>query len=537
MTQRPWHAFYPEGVPKDIEVPTVSLYSFLERSAKDYPNRIAVIDGERTMTYRQLKECTEYAAAHLYELGFHKGDRTALILPNSVEYVIAYYAVQRLGGVVVQINPMYQKSELAFILQDSQARWLIGQYEVREKINQIAYSQALIKIYTGKPEEEKDAWDFSELLVPTGTDLPAISIDPKEDVAVLQYTGGTTGRSKGAMLTHYNLVANIYQIYTTFGSTFKRPGERMLSISPFFHVYGMNNCMNTSVFGAATIICMRRFEVNQAIELIQKHRPTFFPGVPTMYMALLHHPKAPEAGLESIKVCNSGSAPMPVELMREFEEKTGATIMEGYGLSEASPVTHRNPIRGQRKPGTIGIPVPGTDSKIVDLETGMYELAPGEAGELIVRGPQVMKGYWDRPEETAIALRDGWLYTGDIATMDEDGYFTIVGRKKEMIISGGYNIYPNEIEEMLYQHPAVKEVCVFGVPDIYRGEVVKAAIVLREGTSITEEELIGWCAGMMTKYKVPRFVEFLEKLPKTVVGKLLRRELIEAEKKKMNGVG
>ncbi|WCK52455.1 long-chain fatty acid--CoA ligase [Aneurinibacillus sp. Ricciae_BoGa-3] len=533
MEKRPWHSFYPSSVPNKIEIPDISIYHFLERSAEDYPDYEAVVDGDRTLTYRELKTYTRRAAAHLHQLGFRKEDRIALILPNSMEYVIAYYTAQLLGGVVVQVNPMYQKSELAFMFEDSQARWLIGHYDVKQRIDSIPYCKNMAKIYVeGGSFIGEDGLGFSQLLAPIDRELTPTLVHPKKDIAVLQYTGGTTGRSKGAMLTHFNIVANVYQSYTTFNGVFKRPGERVLSISPFFHVYGMNNCMNLSIFGASTIICMRRFEVNHAIDLIKKYQPTFFPGVPTMYIGLLHHPEAAQAGLESIKVCNSGSAPMPVELMKEFEAKTGAVIMEGYGLSEASPVTHRNPIGGVRKPGTIGIPLPNTDSKIVDLDTGTIELEKGEPGELIVKGPQVMKGYWRRPEETASALRDGWLYTGDIATMDEDGYFTIVGRKKELIISGGYNIYPNEVEEILYQHPDVKEVCAFGVPDTYRGEAVKAAVVLREGAFLQEDQLISWCTAMMAKYKVPKSIEFLQQLPKTAVGKLLRRKLVEAEKPK-----
>jgi long-chain acyl-CoA synthetase len=299
----------------------------------------------------------------------------------------------------------------------------------------------------------------------------------------------------------------------------------------------MTSTMNIAVFAAATIICMDRFEVNKTLEMIRKYQPTFFPGVPTMYIAILHHPDSASAGLDCIKICNSGSAPMPVEVMREFELKTGARIVEGYGLSETSPVTHRNPIFGPRKPGSIGVPLPNTDCRIVDVETGTIELPPGEPGELIIKGPQVMKGYWNKPEETAMALRDGWLYTGDIATMDEDGYFYIVGRKKEMIIAGGYNIYPIEVEEVIYQHPAVAEACVFGVPDPYRGETVKAAVVLKDGVHATEEELIDWCKERLAKYKVPRLVEFRKQLPKSTVGKILRRKLVEeaVEKQKTGG--
>jgi long-chain acyl-CoA synthetase len=437
----------------------------------------------------------------------------------------------------VQVNPMYQPYELEYILQDSGAKWLITQREQKYKLEQIGYGAQLILIFTDG-SSEGDEYGFYDLISNSSAELPPLEIDP-QDIAVLQYTGGTTGKAKGVMLTHFNLVNNVRQIFAFYAGEFQCPGERLLSVSPFFHVYGMTSAMNIAVFAAATIICMTRFEVNRTLEMIRKHQPTFFPGVPTMYIALLHHPDSASAGLDCIKICNSGSAPMPVEVMREFERKTGARIVEGYGLSETSPVTHRNPIFGPRKPGSIGVPLPNTDCKIVDLETGTIELLPGEPGELIIKGPQVMKGYWNKPEETAMALRDGWLYTGDIATMDEDGYFYIVGRKKEMIIASGYNIYPIEVEEVIYQHPAVAEACVFGIPDPYRGETVKAAVVLKDGVHATEEELIDWCKERLAKYKVPRLVEFREQLPKSTVGKILRRKLVEeaVEKQKTGGSG
>ncbi|MEW9668017.1 long-chain fatty acid--CoA ligase [Ammoniphilus sp. 3BR4] len=530
MQDKPWLKFYPSGVPKEIEFPAISIYQLLERSAYDYPEQEAIVDGAHTITYRKLKEKSESLAACLSEMGFKKGQRMAIMLPNCWEYIVSYFAVQCLGGIVVQVNPMYQRHELEFILEDSTAWGIICQAEARDKLKEIPCSEGINKIITDPHHLEEREWPLDDLLKTSAQDLSKVEIIPNEDIAVLQYTGGTTGRSKAVMLTHSNLISNVYQIFSTFGGMFKRPGERMLSISPFFHVYGMNNCMNSSIFAAATIICMKKFTPDEAIELMKKHSPTFFPGVPTMYMGLLHHPLAEEAGLDSIKVCNSGSAPMPAELLKEFEQKTGAIIVEGYGLSEASPVTHRNPIRGKRKIGSIGVPIPGTDSKVVDLETGKVEMPNGVPGELVIKGPQVMKGYWNNGEETAIALRDGWLYTGDIATMDEDGYFYIVGRKKEMIISSGYNIYPNEVEEVLYQHPSIKEVCAFGVPDAYRGEAVKIAVVLREGTSVSEAELIQWCQDRLAKYKVPKYVEFVSELPKTAVGKVLRRKLSEISK-------
>lgn len=528
---RPWYQFYPEGVPHEIDLPSMSLYQLLENTVKDFPEYKAIIDGDKELTYRQLKDAADRFALALYQLGFRKGDQIAVMLPNCMEYIISYFGIQRLGGLVVQVNPMYKQSELEYILQDSEAKWFIGHAEQKEKLEQIGLDTQLVLIWVNTLGDQHE-YDFYLLISDAQGELPVLDIDPLEDLAVLQYTGGTTGRSKGVMLTHSNLVSNVVQSFTFSGGVFERPGERLLSISPFFHVYGMTSAMNIGIYAAATIICSVRFEINHTLELIRKHQPTFFPGVPTMYIALLHHPDSSSSGLDCIKVCNSGSAPMPMEVMHEYERKTGTRIMEGYGLSETSPVTHRNPIRGQRKPGSIGLPIPNTDCKIVDLETGTIELPPGEPGELIIKGPQVMKGYWKRPEETALNLRGGWLYTGDIATMDEEGYFYIVGRKKEMIIAGGYNIYPIEVEDVIYQHPAVEEACVFGVPDLYRGETVKVAIVRRKGMQVCEQDIIDWCKERIAKYKVPRIVEFKDELPKTNVGKILRRSLVEEELEK-----
>jgi long-chain acyl-CoA synthetase len=535
MSKR-WHKFYPETVLTDIEIPSISLYQLLERTTKDYPDLMAIIDGDKQWSYRQLKRHSDQFASALHKLGFRKGNRIAVMFPNSVEYVVAYFGIQRLGGVLVQVNPMYQQGELEYILEDSGARWFVGRYGEKEKLKRVPYCEGMKKILytTEKVELKEQEYSFYRLINETAIDLPEVEIAPKVDIAVLQYTGGTTGKSKGAMLTHYNLIGNIYQSFTFSDGFFERPGERVLSISPFFHVYGMTSCMNMAIFAAGTIICLARFDVEKTLDLIRKYKPTFFPGVPTMYIALLHHPDSPSAGLQCFKVCNSGSAPMPLEVMKEFEQKTGASIIEGYGLSETSPVTHRNPVRGLKKAGSIGIPLPNTDSKIVDRETGEIELPPGEVGELIIKGPQVMKGYWNKPEETAMNLRDGWLYTGDLATMDEDGFFYIVGRKKDMIIAGGYNIFPVEVEDILYQHPAIEEVCVYGVPDSYRGETIMAAIVSRKGVHITEQEITQWSLERMARYKVPKKFEFRDSLPKTTVGKVLRRMLVEEAIEQMN---
>ena len=359
---------------------------------------------------------------------------------------------------------------------------------------------------------------------------PSVEVNPDE-VALLQYTGGTTGFSKGAMLTHRNLVADVLQC-VSWNQDAVRGQERMLAVLPFFHVYGMTVAMNEAIELAATIILLPRFNVDDALEAINLYQPTRFPGVPTMYMAIMNHPQVNKYNISSIRVCSSGSAPMPIEAQKRFEELTGAKISEGYGLTEASPVTHANPFLGKRKIGSIGLPRPDVDAKIVDLETGEKDLPPGEEGELCIRGPQVMKGYWNRPEETSKALRNGWLYTGDIGRMDEEGYFYIVDRKKDMIICSGYNVYPREIEEVLYQHPKIQEACIVGVPDPYRGETVKAFVVLKEKEQATAEEIIEFCQKNMAKYKVPTSVEFRQELPKSHVGKVLRKILREEEETK-----
>ncbi|OLO25689.1 long-chain fatty acid--CoA ligase [Alkalihalophilus pseudofirmus] len=525
-----WLNYYPENVPETLEIPSVSIYQLLERTTTDYPNQIAVIDEKKEWSYETLKKYTDRFATALHKLGFQKGDKLAIMLPNSVEYIISYYAALRLGGIAVQVNPLYQTSELDYLFENSQARWFVGNDVQRSKLKALPYGDILKTIYVSKETVYEGEHHFYKMIIETDeVDLPEVEIDPKNDVAVLQYTGGTTGRSKGVMLTHFNLIANVHQSFVFSDGFFERPGERVLSVTPFFHVYGMTGAMNLTIFAAGTIICMKRFTIEQTIEYMRKYRPTFFPGVPTMYIALLRHPDATEEVLSSMKVCNSGSAPMPVEAMKEFEIKTGSFIVEGYGLSEAAPITHRNPVTGLKKPGSIGIPLPNTESKIVDRETGSMELPPGEVGELIIKGPQVMKGYWNNESETVMALRDGWLYTGDLAKMDEDGYFYIVGRKKDLIIASGYNVYPTEIEDVLYEHPAVSEACVFGVADSYRGETVKAVIVLKENLSLTKTEIIDWCSKRLAVYKVPKEISFRDELPKTAVGKLLRHKLVAEE--------
>jgi long-chain acyl-CoA synthetase len=384
---------------------------------------------------------------------------------------------------------------------------------------------------------------FSEMLASAPAKPPVTEVGP-DDPALLQYTGGTTGLAKGAMLTHRNLVANTIQTGTWLVKSTTSPVEGpapssvkgeydevevFLGAIPFFHVYGMTVVMNLCISLGHTMVLLPQFKTQEVLDAIAKYRPTLFPGVPTMYVAINNHPDVGRYELHSIKACLSGAAPLPLEVANRFEALTGARLVEGYGLTEASPVTHANPIFGARKAGTIGLPLPDTDARIVDLETGERTLPPGEIGEIAVKGPQVMAGYWNQPGETAMVLRNGWLYTGDIGYMDEQGYFTIVDRKKEMIIAGGFNIYPREVEEPLYEHPGIKEVVAVGLPDPYRGETVKVYIVLKEEAYATEQEIIDFCKQRMAKHKVPTLVEFRPELPKTLVGKVLRRALREQE--------
>ncbi|GAV23519.1 long-chain-fatty-acid--CoA ligase [Carboxydothermus pertinax] len=537
-TAMPWLKHYVKGVRPHIDYPEKTLPELLWETIEKYPGIIATIFLGEKMTYKEFGEKVKRLTRALSQIGIKKGDRVAIMLPNSPQFVMSYFAILSLGGIVVQLNPMYVEREIEYYLNDSGAETIIlldGLYSRVQAIKENTSLKNIIVVnipqlgtYSG--EFGPEVYHFNDLVLNSEPDVPEVAVSP-DNVAVLQYTGGTTGVSKGAMLTHKNLVANAYQVREFSHRLFVPGQERILIALPLFHVYGMTTGMNLATCFGGTMILVPKFEAGLILEHIDLYRPTAFPGAPTMYIALLNHPDLTRYDLKSIYVCVSGSAPLPVEVQTKFEEITGAIVVEGYGLSEASPVTHLNPIGGLRKIGSIGIPYPDTLAKIVDLETG-EDLPPGEIGELVVKGPQVMKGYWNRPEETARALRDGWLYTGDIAKMDEDGFFYIVDRKKDMIIASGYNIYPREVEEVLYQHPKVKEAIVVGVPDAYRGETVKAYIVVKDGETLTEQEVIEFCNARLARYKVPRLVEFRSELPKTAVGKVLRRLLREEELKK-----
>ncbi|GAB6876583.1 long-chain-fatty-acid--CoA ligase [Thermaerobacter litoralis] len=558
IRQRPWLRYYPAGVRPHLNYPDIPLHRLLERAAEMRPRHPVIHFFGRTMRYGELNQLANRFARVLANLGIRPGDRVALMMPNCPQFVIAYYGALKAGAVVVNCNPLYSPRELEFQLNDSGARVIVALDLMYPTVRQVVHatpvervlvtrinefmSPLLRRLYPLKAKrdgswvtigrEEGVLW-FTRLLKEAPAVPPPVQVGP-EDLALLQYTGGTTGTAKGAMLTHRNLVANVLQTaeWTLRGRWDEAHQQVILGVMPFFHSYGMTTVMNLAIALQCTMVPLPRFEAEMVIKAIAKYRPTMVPGVPTMYVALMNHPKFHKIDVSSIEACVSGAAPLPLEVQERFEASTGGQLVEGYGLTEASPVTHANPPDANKRNGTIGLPVPDTEARIVDIETGTQVLGPGEVGELIIRGPQVMKGYWNRPEETARTLRDGWLYTGDIATMDEDGFFRIVDRKKEMIISGGYNVYPREVEEVLYEHPKVLEAAVIGAPDPYRGEMVKAFVVLKPGQTATEQEIIEFCRQRLAKYKVPRAVEFRSELPKTLIGKVLRRALLEEERKK-----
>jgi long-chain acyl-CoA synthetase len=553
QTDRPWVAFYEPGVPDTLSYPEVDLAGMLAGTARRFPEHPALAFFGKRISYAGLDRLVNRFANSLLALGVRKGDRVALMLPNIPQMVIAYYGTLRAGGVAVATNPLYQSHELEVQLRDSGAAALVAAdlfYPVIAPVLDRTPVKHLILcgiqdylpfplnlLYPIKARWERQ-WvsvkriapirDFLGLLRGAPDGPPGIAVAPG-DVAILQYTGGTTGVPKGAVLTHRNLVVNAVQCRAWLAVR-SEGGERILAVIPFFHVYGMTTAMNFGILIGAELILLPKFHTREVLETIQKHRPTIFPGIQAMYLAIGSYAKVGRYDLTSLKAAISGAGPLMKEVQERFESLTRSRIVEGYGLSEASPVTHANPIFGRRKPGTIGLPWPDTDARIVDLETGTRELAAGEAGELVIRGPQVMQGYWNRPDETAAALRGGWLHTGDIARRDEDGYFSIVDRIKDMIKTGGENVYPREVEEVLYAHPKVREAVVVGVPhERFLGEKIKAFIVPKEGVDATPEEILDYCKAELSKFKCPKEIEFRDQLPRTLVGKVLRRVLRDEE--------
>ena len=568
--EQPWFKNYEPRVPHTLEYPSVTLDSFLTESSRKFPYNTALnfvlsyIVGERytvggKITYRALNELVDRFANALHQLGVRKGDRVALMLPNSPQFVIAFFAAMKIGAVIVNNNPTYTARELKHQLEDSGAETIIilnlfwprlREIQAETPIKRVIVTQIFDTLsfpssFLVRSKQRKDAgWVdvpptpnlhfFKDLLGKYPPTLPRVALTP-DDTALFQYTGGTTGLPKAAMLTHRNLVANTMQVASWLTSG-QPGGEKLMAAIPFFHVYGMTVGMIYAIYsGAEIVIVPNPRPIDNVMNIIQKERCTIFPGVPAMYIGIVNHPKVGEYDLKSVKACISGSAPLPMEVQEQFGQITGGRLVEGFGMTEAAPVTHCNPVYGTRKNGSIGIPVPDTEAKIIDLETGETLPIGGEQqGELCVRGPQVMKGYWNQPEETSGTVdAEGWLHTGDICKTDDDGYFYIVDRKKDMIIASGFKVLPRDVEEVLFMHPKVLEAVVVGIRNPARGDdTVKAYVVPKAGEQPTVDEIREFCKQNLAPYKVPRDVEFRSELPKTMVGKVLRRVLIEEERQK-----
>ncbi len=542
-----WLKSYYESVPDEIDFDKVTLPEALTRTTKKFPDKPALLFQGTTVTYRALDDMVLRFASSLRAAGVKPGDKVATLLPNLVQHVVAIYGAFRAGATVVLNNPLYTDRELEHQLNDSDSTYLVSldllvprMIELRKKTGITKIVACHIRDFLPFPLKQLFPFVKKDMhkKIPAAPDVmefmdcikryPPIETPhtPEwDDTACLLYTGGTTGVSKGVQLTHGNLSSNCQQCSGWFPG-FEPGGEIAVGCLPFFHSFGMTTAMNMSIWNGWADILIPKPEPKTILEAIDKYKATYMPAVPTLYNGMINFPELRNYSLKSLKGCFSGGAPLPMETIRKFESLTGAQICEGYGLTETSPVTHINPYGGTAKAGTIGIPIPNTDAKLVDVDDYDREITtPGEPGEICVKGPQVMKGYINRPEETAASLRDAWFLTGDIAVVDEDGFFSIVDRKKDMIISGGFNIYPRDVDEVLFAHQKVLEACVIGVPDAYSGERIKAFVVLKSGETATAEEIIDYCKENLVKYKVPKYVEFVDDLPKSAVGKILRKEL------------
>ena len=543
--EKRWFRVWSSHVPKHISYPVIPLNKVLEKTAVDHPEKTALVYSEREITYGQLNLLSDKFAAVLARLGIKKGDKVAVFLPNIPQFVIAYFGALKVGAVLTAISPLHREREVEYQLCDSEALAILAldslfpvvqkvwqKTELKHVIVTSLDEYAPVAVSASAPGQKVNVYSFQALLKETAeAKPPRVSVNPHEDLAALQYTGGTTGTPKAAMLSHMNLVANATAFAAWIrGATIK---EAFLTALPLFHIYGMTTSMNAPISLAAKMVLLPRFDPLTALDTIQKHRVTVFCGVPTMYAMLLANPALGSFDLTSIRVCISGASPLPPQVQKKFMEITGGFLAEGYGLTEASPVTHCNPVDKTMKTvkvGSIGLPLPDTDARIFDLKTGTHELKAGETGELAVKGPQVMKGYWKNPAETASVLREGWLYTGDIARMDEDGYFYITDRKKDLIKYKDYSVYPREIEDVLYEHSAVKLCAVVGKPVRMAGETPKAFIVLKDDARATSEEIMAFVNEKIAPYKAIRDVEFRKDLPISSAGKVLRRVLQEQEK-------
>jgi long-chain acyl-CoA synthetase len=556
MSVRPWLNNYDAGVPQTIDYPAIPLFDLLSEAAEKYPDAACTIFKGARITYKEMDTLTDRLAAGLASLGIKKGDRIGIFMPNTPQFVMAYFAVLKLGAIVVAINPLYTARELIHQTNDagieimlvmSNFYNMVKEVQAQTKIKTLVVTNIketlpsiLSFLFTLTKEKkdgfriqlaERDYWmqDLINNFQPEQRPQVDVSSD---DNALFQYSGGTTGISKAAIAMHRNLVANAIQIRSWMVEA-KDGEETVLMGLPLFHVYGMVAGMLFGIkTGAALVMVPNPRDLKDLLGNAQKYKTTIFPGVPTLYNLINNSPDA-QAGkydLSSIKACISGSAPLMRETKEEFEKLTGGVVFEGYGLSEAPTASHCNPLLGENRTGSIGLPLPDVDCRIVSLDDEITDLPAGEIGELVIKGPMVMKGYHNMPTETANTLRDGWLYTGDIARMDEDGYFYIVDRKKELIKPGGFQVWPREIEEVICDHPDVLEAGVAGIPDPYRGETVKAWVVVKPGATLTEEQIKAWCSESLADFKVPDQVEFRDELPKTTIGKILRRELVREHK-------
>ncbi len=557
MSDRPWLQLYPKEIPTTLTYEPKPVYAFLKESAEKSPTKVSIHFLGRELTFKEVYQSALKMAAYLKKIGLEKGDRVAISLPNCPQYVISYFGILMAGGIVVSTNPTYTERELEYQMRDSGSKMIITLDILFPRVAKITSSTEIqhiivtaIKDYLPFPKKlvypfiQKKQYGivvkvehagnhhlFREIMRNEVPNEIAELADFENDIALLQYTGGTTGLPKGVMLTHKNLAANTKMCQVWLVKN-KCGQEKIMGVVPFFHVYGMTTVLLLSVLDMMTMILLPKFDIESTLKTIQKQKPTIFPGAPTMYIGLINHPDIRKHDLSSISACLSGSAPLPIEVQEQFEELTGGKLVEGYGLSETSPVTHANFIwEGPRVKGSIGVPWPDTEAVILSLDTA-EPLQPNEIGEIGIKGPQVMKGYWNQPEETEKTFKNGWLLTGDLGYMDEQGFFYIVDRKKDVIIAGGFNIYPREVEEILYEHEAVQEVVVVGIPDPYRGETVKAYVVQKPGYTVTNEELNQFVRKSLASYKVPHLYEFRNELPKTIIGKILRRVLIEEEQNK-----
>ncbi|NIN51102.1 MAG: AMP-binding protein [Gemmatimonadales bacterium] len=552
MEPRIWHKYYDDGVGAEVDFEECTLPQYLTRSTEKYGERPALTFLNRTLTYQEFKDHVDRLATALASMGVAKGSRVAIQLPNLPQFVIGYYATLSLGAVAVPTSFLYTPREiehqwtdagcdvaiLADFIYASRVR------SIRERLPVRHYVIASVPEYLrfplnilaplklrrldppliAKVEAAPGVHFFRKTIEATPPEPPDVEIG-FDDTATLLYTGGTTGVSKGATLTHQNLSCNVQQVRTWLGDI-EFGHEVVLGALPLFHSFGLTTVMNNAVsLGAAMVLVPNPRDIPAIIKNVVKHRVTMFPAVPTHFNSITQQPGIEKVDLRSIKVCVSGSAPLPVDVLQRFERLTGSKISEGYGLSETSPCTHCNPLYTRRKVGSIGVPLPNTDIKVVDPKDGITEVPPGEVGELLIKGPQVMQGYWNRPDETAQVLKEGWLATGDLCRVDEDGFHFIVGRTKDMILCSGFNVYPDEIDDVLMAHPGIREAATIGLPDARRGETVKSFVVPEPGQHVTEDEIITYCRDNLAPYKVPKYVEFREELPKSSVLKILRREL------------